>query len=436
MQNNQRELFNLLQFLDPSLNAQSLEEQFPSVTKDNATELHDMVRPFLLRRTKTEVLKDLPPIVRKVVPVTLSPLQKSLFKVIHERNAVIFKAVFSDKRSTTISGVRNIMMELRKCLCHPFVYNPSIEDKNPDATISHRALVEAGSKLGLLEIMLPKLKERGHRVLIFSQFLDMLTIIEDFLDGIGLQHVRIDGNLGSLEKQKRIDKFNEEDSPLFACLLSTRAGGTGINLATADTVIILDPDFNPHQDTQAASRAHRMGQKNKVLVLRLMTRGTVEEEIMKLGNSKMALNRVIIEQIGTEEPDDKDLKSILQRGAQALYRNQESDDGVNYEYDSSSVDKLLDRDETQNTDASQGDASETQFSFARVWVNAEGTVDDDIGNAENENRPLDPSFWDKIIENHHREVEEEKKRQAESEGRGMRQRKVSASSYPINMISS
>jgi len=130
-------------------------------------------------------------------------------------------------------------MQLRKCLCHPFIYSEAIEERSSNATVLHRNLVDASSKLQLLELMLPKLHERGHRVLIFSQFLKQLDIIEDFLVVLGLEFRRLDGNVGTLEKQRRIDAYNAPDSSVFAFLLSTRAGGVGINLATADTVIIM-----------------------------------------------------------------------------------------------------------------------------------------------------------------------------------------------------
>jgi SNF2 family DNA or RNA helicase len=130
-------------------------------------------------------------------------------------------------------------MQLRKCLCHPFIYSTAIEERTLDDEALNRNLIDASAKFQLLEIMLPKLRERGHRVLIFSQFLDQLDLIEDFLSGLDLPFERLDGKIGSLEKQKRIDAFNARDSPLFAFLLSTRAGGVGINLATADTVIIM-----------------------------------------------------------------------------------------------------------------------------------------------------------------------------------------------------
>ncbi len=190
-----------------------------------------------------QVLKFLPPMAQVIVPVTMSVVQKKLYKSILARSPELIRSIFvkdqTQLRPTDRSSLNNILMQLRKVLCHPFIYSQAIEERTASQTVSHRNLVDASAKLQLLEIMLPKLHERGHRVLIFSQFLMQLDIIEDFLDGLGLGFQRLDGNVGTLEKQKRIDAFNGPDSTLFAFLLSTRAGGVGINLATADTVIIM-----------------------------------------------------------------------------------------------------------------------------------------------------------------------------------------------------
>ena len=265
LQNNARELFNLLQFLDPSEDAQAMEQQYAHLDSEKVRELHDKLKPIFLRRTKAQVLTFLPPMAQIIVPVSLSTLQKKLYRSILAKNPELIKSIIgASKKSlkqTERANLNNILMQLRKCLCHPFVYSREIEERSRDPIVSHRNLVDASSKFQLLELMLPMLQDRGHRVLIFSQFLDMLDMVEDFVDGLGLLHGRLDGSMSSLEKQRRIDEFNAPNSNLFAFLLSTRAGGVGINLATADTVIILDPDFNPHQDIQALSRAHRIGQQ-------------------------------------------------------------------------------------------------------------------------------------------------------------------------------
>ncbi|KAK2806798.1 hypothetical protein FQN50_005660 [Emmonsiellopsis sp. PD_5] len=423
LQNNVRELFNILQFCDQSKNAEALEEQYgQDLTKEALTEIHDMIRPFFLRRTKAQVLTFLPPMAQIILPVTMSIVQKKLYKSILGRNPQLIKAIFkrdagSSLKQTERHNLNNILMQLRKCLCHPFVYSKAIEERTTNATLLHRNLVEASSKLQLLELLLPKLQERGHRVLIFSQFLDNLDIVEDFLDGLGLLHRRLDGSMSSLHKQKRIDEFNAPNSPYFAFLLSTRSGGVGINLATADTVIIMDPDFNPHQDIQALSRAHRIGQQKKVLVFQLVTRGSAEEKIMQMGKKKMALDQVLIEHMDAEDDTEVDLEAILRHGADALFDDDTTND---IHYDNESIEKLLDRSQMENTKIGNDASAESQFSFARVWVN--DSLSDRLGNSETPTP--NSTVWEKILKERERVAAEEAKANAQALGRGKRKRQT------------
>ncbi|KAH0542039.1 hypothetical protein FGG08_003503 [Glutinoglossum americanum] len=423
LQNNARELFNLLQFVDDSINAPHLELEYAELTKENVPKLHDVIRPFFLRRTKVQVLTFLPPMAEIIVPVTMSVVQKKLYQSILAKNPDLIKSIFGREKVALTridkGGLNNILMQLRKCLCHPFIYNLAIEERTMNPVVSHRNLVEAGSKLQLLEIMLPKLQERGHRVLIFSQFLDMLTVTEDFLEGLGLSFQRLDGSVGSLEKQKRIDAFNAPNSTIFAFLLSTRAGGVGINLATADTVIILDPDFNPHQDIQALSRAHRIGQKKKVLVFHLMTRNTAEEKIMQIGKKKMSLDHAIINSMGEDEAEELDIESILKFGASAIFEDSTEGD---IHYDSASVDLLLDRSQAEDTKSGEDKSAETQFSFARVWANEHGCLEDGLQGSGSE-QP-DPTVWDKILKQREKEAAREAAGKLEALGRGKRRRQA------------
>ncbi|OSS54014.1 hypothetical protein B5807_01232 [Epicoccum nigrum] len=423
LQNNARELFNLLQFLDDTINAAELEEKYAEMTSENIKELHEQIRPFILRRTKAQVLTFLPPLGQIILPISMSHLQKQVYKSILSKSPELLKALFtSDKglKQQERANLSNILMQLRKCLCHPFVYSREIEERTDVAAVSHRNLVEASAKLSLLETLLPKLKERGHRVLIFSQFLDMLNIIEDFLDGMEMAYQRLDGTMGSLEKQKRIDQFNAPDSPLFAFLLSTRAGGVGINLATADTVIILDPDFNPHQDLQAIARAHRIGQKNKVLCFQLLTRASVEEKIVQMGRKKMALDHVVVEQLDADEDEEHDVESILKYGAAELFKDDMADHDIRY--DDASIEKLLDRSTIENTRTAAGDDSaESQFSFARVWANDTGSLKDNLEIPEEEVAP-DPGVWDRILKERQALAAQEALARAHALGRGKRAR--------------
>ena len=426
LQNNKRELFNLLQFIDDTQNATDLDEEYAVLDKETLPKLHEMIRPYFLRRTKVGVLKFLPPMAQIILPVTMTGIQEKLSKSIMAKNPQLIKAMFANSKmaKNERGSLNNILMQLRKCLCHPFVYSEAIEEKHHDPTVLHRNLVEASSKLILLEMMLPKLRERGHRVLIFSQFLQQLDIIEDFLTDTGFEYCRLDGQISSLQKQRRIDAFNAPNSSIFAFLLSTRAGGVGINLATADTVIIMDPDFNPHQDIQAISRAHRIGQKQKVLCFQLMTKDSVEERIMQAGRKKMALDHALIESMDDDEIAGDDLESILKHGAQALFS--EDYEKKTIHYDAAAIDKLLDRTQDEQTKTNEEGSAETQFSHARVWANEKSGFEDGLAIEEDiAPEPLNSSVWDRILA----EREEEARKQAEATrevlGRGGRRRTVS-----------
>lgn len=424
LQNNKRELFNLIQFIDQTQDAVALDEQFAVLDQESLPKLHEKIRPYFLRRTKAGVLKFLPPMAQIIVPVTMTVVQEKLAKSIMAKNPELIKAIFAESRlrSTDRGSLNNILMQLRKCLCHPFIYSDNIEEKNDDPVVMHNNLVEASAKLLLLNIMLPKLKERGHRVLIFSQFLNQLDILEDFLSGIGLGYRRLDGGMSSLEKQKRIDAFNAPNSPLFAFLLSTRAGGVGINLASADTVIIMDPDFNPHQDLQALSRAHRIGQKNKVLCFQLMTKDSVEERIVQVGRSKMALDHALIESMDDEELEGADLESILKHGAAALFND--SFKKTKITYTSAMVEKLLDRSQMEQAKIEENPESETPFGYARVW-DSDNTGFDNLPTVEAQAPvPLSSGVWDKIIAQREEEARRKAEENREILGRGGRRRTV------------
>ncbi|TGO78018.1 hypothetical protein BELL_0082g00130 [Botrytis elliptica] len=424
LQNNKRELFNLLQFLDNSIDAAELDEKYAELTKDNLPELHELIRPFFLRRTKLQVLKFLPPMSQTIIPVSMSSLQKQLYKSILAKNPELIKSIIGKSeralRPTERGNLNNILMQLRKCLCHPFLYSSAIEETSLSHEALHRNLIDASSKFQLLEIMLPKLQARGHRVLIFSQFLKQLDLVEDFLNGLQLPFKRLDGTVSTLEKQKRIDAFNAPNSELFAFLLSTRAGGVGINLATADTVIIMDPDFNPHQDIQALSRAHRIGQKKKVLVFQLVTKDSAEEQIVQVGRKKMALDQALIESIDVKDDAGDNLEAILRHGAEAVLLDDNSKDIY---YDPASVDELLDRSQVENTTNDDGTA-ESQFSHARVWIKDKGDLVEDFGDTEDEPAAPKALLWDAILKQRAADAALEAAKNMQTFGRGKRARQT------------
>ncbi|RJE23625.1 hypothetical protein PHISCL_04039 [Aspergillus sclerotialis] len=411
LQNNTRELFNILQFCDQTIDAETLDAEYDVLSKENIPQLHNMIRPFFLRRTKAQVLTFLPPIVQIIVPVSMSVVQKKLYKSILAKNPLLIKAIFqmSDGRNlkqTERHNLNNILMQLRKCLCHPFVYSKAIEEETSSAAASHRQLVEAAGKFQLLQLMLPKLQERGHRVLIFSQFLDNLDLVEEFLDGLGLRYRR------SMEDHRPWRSKSKLTTSMH-------------------TVIIMDPDFNPHQDMQALSRAHRIGQKNKVLVFQLMTRGSAEEKIMQIGKKKMVLDHVLIDRMISEEDDGRDLESILRHGAQALFDN---DDSGDVRYDSEAVDRLLDRSQEEQARTPDENTGESQFSFARVWANDNQNMEGQLQDSEEDSLP-NPTIWEKILHEREAAAAEEARKKAETFGRGKRKRNTVDYSTNIDDVS-
>ncbi|KAK9238865.1 P-loop containing nucleoside triphosphate hydrolase protein [Lipomyces kononenkoae] len=422
LQNNIRELFNLLQFLNPmEVDAEKLEEKYSEMNESNVVELHRLLQPYFLRRTKGEVLSHLlPEKTEIIVPISMVNLQKHVYKSILAKNPDLLRAIVSKANISTkgsASSLNNIFMQLRKCLCHPYLCSEDIEQLSSDPKESHRRLIEACGKLQLLSVMLPKLIGSGHRILIFSQFVRMLDILEDFLDGLDISYTRLDGSLTSQDRQQRIDAFNAENSTISVFLLSTRAGGIGINLATADTVIVYDPDFNPHQDMQALSRAYRIGQKSRVLVFNLVTRNSVEEKILEIGRRKMVLDHIVIENMGSAEEEHLDVQAILRNGARALFENEED----NIRYDSATIDKLLERTEEDKVSTSQ-QKEENPFGFARVWENEAHYLAEFKDTSDSEKKPEedDTGFWDKILQKRETEIEEELAAREAQLGRGKR----------------
>merc|ERR1712232_966905 len=212
--------------------------------------------------------------------------------------------------------LNNIMMQLRKCCNHPYLH---FEPTNSAGQfVTDESLVEASGKLKLLDQMLKYMNENDHKVLIFSQFTTMLDIIQDYLTVLRPKYkfCRIDGGTSLDERKQQMKEFN--NNPDYFCfLLSTRAGGVGINLMAADTVIIFDSDWNPHQDNQAQDRCHRIGQEKDVAVYRLITAKSVELKILERANSKRKLERVVCAKHATINHrnnttiDAKELRALL-----------------------------------------------------------------------------------------------------------------------------
>nr|XP_060482025.1 chromodomain-helicase-DNA-binding protein 5 [Panthera onca] len=251
LQNNLEELFHLLNFLTPERfnNLEGFLEEFADISKeDQIKKLHDLLGPHMLRRLKADVFKNMPAKTELIVRVELSQMQKKYYKFILTRN---FEALNSKGGGNQVS-LLNIMMDLKKCCNHPYLFPVAAVEAPvlPNGSYDGSSLVKSSGKLMLLQKMLKKLRDEGHRVLIFSQMTKMLDLLEDFLEYEGYKYERIDGGITGGLRQEAIDRFNAPGAQQFCFLLSTRAGGLGINLATADTVIIYDSDWNPHNDIQ------------------------------------------------------------------------------------------------------------------------------------------------------------------------------------------
>ncbi|KAG9001163.1 hypothetical protein FRB93_012245 [Tulasnella sp. JGI-2019a] len=286
LQNNIRELFTLMNFLDPHnwADLKALEAEFEELDDEKLADLRGRLKPYFLRRIKSDVM-DLPPKNEVIVPLSMVPLQKVVYKSLLENNLEIIGSLTTraGQAKSRAKNLMNVLMQLRKCMQHPYLVDRDLEPKDLDPEALHQNVIDTSAKLHFLQMLLPKLKQRGHRVLLFSQFKINLDFIEDFLAGEGYKFLRLDGDMAQVQRQRDMDRFNEKDSDVFIYILSTRAGGVGINLWSADTVIVFDPDFNPHQDLQAIARAHRMGQTKKVIVFKLMIKNAAEEKIFQVG---------------------------------------------------------------------------------------------------------------------------------------------------------
>merc|ERR1712079_94661 len=196
-------------------------------------------------------------------------------------------------------ALMNTIMQLRKLCNHPFMFQHIEESfarhNGMGDVVTGPDLYRSSGKFELLDRIFPKLKRSGHRILLFCQMTQLMTILEDYLSWRGHKYLRLDGTTKSDERADMLKVFNDKESEYFIFLLSTRAGGLGLNLQTADTVIIFDSDWNPHQDLQAQDRAHRIGQRNEVRVLRLMTINSVEERILAAARYKLNMDEKVIQ---------------------------------------------------------------------------------------------------------------------------------------------
>jgi len=320
LQNNLHELWALLNFLLPEVfdSAEDFDAWFNlkegQAQSDIVEQLHKVLKPFMLRRLKADVERGIPPKKEIYVECGMTDMQQTWYKNILTKNVVSLKGGEKMK-------LLNIVMQLRKCSNHPYLFDGA-EPGPPYSTGEH--LVENSGKMLMLNKLLQRLQKQQSRVLIFSQMTRMLDILEDFCFLRGFEYCRIDGQTTTEDRESSVEAFNKEGSTKFIFLLSTRAGGLGINLATADTVILYDSDWNPQADLQAQDRAHRIGQKKPVSVFRFVTKSTIEEKIYQRAVKKLYLDAVVIQQGRLVEQEKKmskaELLAMIKFGAEEIFR--------------------------------------------------------------------------------------------------------------------
>ncbi|KAK9757797.1 hypothetical protein RND81_01G186500 [Saponaria officinalis] len=340
IQNNLTELWALLHFCMPSVfgRMEQFRHTFKAVgdastghggviVKDLLNTLKCVLRAFMLRRTKSKLVESgtlvLPPLTQITILVPLVPSQKSVYISILRKELPKLLALASG--TSNVQSLLNIVMQLIKACSHPYLF-PGIE---PEPYKEGEHLVQASGKLLFLDKLLHKLYESGHRVLIFSQMTHTLDILQDYLELRHYTYERLDGSIRAEERFAAIRNFSNQstsgnmksepnENGAFVFLISTRAGGVGLNLMAADTVVFYEQDWNPQVDQQALQRAHRIGQMNHVLSINLVTERTIDEVIMQRAKKKLQLSHDVFgddvsDYVGKEHcgAEPGDLRSMI-----------------------------------------------------------------------------------------------------------------------------
>jgi superfamily II DNA or RNA helicase len=302
IENHLGELWNLFRFINPGLlgSLDSFTDRFAvPIEKNNDAEarerLRRLIQPFVLRRTKSQVLSELPPRTEVTLTLDMSPDERAMYEAVRQQalESVTVEGEDQPNRIRVLAGI----MKLRRACCHGSLVIPDRE--------------WASGKVAALMEIVEELRESGHRALIFSQFVDYLEIIREAVSERGVSFHYLDGSTPSMERVRRVKAFQEGEGDLF--LISLKAGGVGLNLTGADYVIHMDPWWNPAVEDQASDRAHRIGQTRPVTVYRLISRDTIEEKIVALHERKRHLADSLLEGAGeTSAISTEELIGLLQ----------------------------------------------------------------------------------------------------------------------------
>uniref|UniRef100_A0A8D2MPP3 DNA helicase n=1 Tax=Zonotrichia albicollis TaxID=44394 RepID=A0A8D2MPP3_ZONAL len=392
LQNTVEELFSLLHFLEPlRFPAEStfMQEFGDLKTEEQVQKLQAILKPMMLRRLKEDVEKKLAPKEETIIEVELTNIQKKYYRAILEKN---FAFLSKGAGQANVPNLVNTMMELRKCCNHPYLIKGA-EEKilgefketySPSAPDFHlQAMIQSAGKLVLIDKLLPKMKAGGHKVLIFSQMVRCLDILEDYLIHKSYLYTVF---ISSVRNQASLSF--KPDSDRFVFLLCTRAGGLGINLTAADTCIIFDSDWNPQNDLQAQARCHRIGQNKAVKVYRLITRNSYEREMFDRASLKLGLDKAVLQSMsgrensvgGIQQLSKKEIEDLLRRGAYGAIMDEEDEGSKFCEED---IDQILQRRTKTITIESEGRGS----TFAKASFVASGNRTDISLD--------DPNFWQK-----------------------------------------
>jgi superfamily II DNA or RNA helicase len=299
VENHAADLWSIFHFLNPGLlgDWREFRRRFASPIERDASaeaeaELRELVRPYVLRRMKKDVLAELPPITEVEHAVYLSPDERTLYTLL--RQQIYEKLYTSHGKQQHKFEVLAEITRLRRFCCHPRLVFPEANNES--------------SKIDTLVDLVEELRANGHRALVFSQYVDFLQLVREALDERAVSYEYLDGSTPSSERQARVDAFQDGSATLF--LISLKAGGFGLNLTAADYVIHLDPWWNPAVSAQATDRAHRIGQERKVTVYTLVTRDTIEQDIMKIHAKKRRLAESVLD--GTAEVAELSAAELLE----------------------------------------------------------------------------------------------------------------------------
>ncbi|KAH9711464.1 helicase lymphoid-specific [Citrus sinensis] len=364
LQNNLAELWSLLHFILPDIfssleefqswfdlsgkcNSEVMKEELEEKRRGQmVAKLHAILRPFLLRRMKSDVEQMLPRKKEIILYATMTEHQRNF------QDHLINKTLENHLREKVVSAGRgmkgklnNLMVQLRKNCNHPDLLESAFSDSCFYPPVEQ--IVEQCGKFRLLDRLLARLFARNHKVLVFSQWTKILDIMEYYFNEKGYEVCRIDGSVRLDERKRQIQDFNDVNSSYRIFLLSTRAGGLGINLTAADTCILYDSDWNPQMDLQAMDRCHRIGQTKPVHVYRLATAQSVEGRILKRAFSKLKLEHVVIGkgQFHQERTKSNCIDALEEEDLLALLQDEETaeDKMIQTDIGEEDLERVLDR---------------------------------------------------------------------------------------------